>query len=169
MMVSCTASSIKKLVVARTYKRLHTAYNIRMTKVVHYEGWQMECCGDPFKIGDHVEWRVGKMSTEEFDILGEYGDMSIDYYEDHHDITDKTDKDTFAHLSGKVTSIKYLYNIYEEINNTLYPRQAKVVPVNATTRLYDDMDEYRFNGLIVEVDQETVRPLTDDEYIKIIR
>jgi hypothetical protein len=140
-----------------------------MTKVIHYEGWQMECCGDPFKIGDHVEWRVGKMTPDESDICGDYGNKELDYYEDHHDISDKTAKDKFEHLSGRVISIQRLYNIYKEMNGTLYPGKSKLIPASDTGKSFDDMGEYRFNGLIVEVDQEAIRPLTDDEYIEIVR
>src|SRR3954470_20066291 len=27
-------------------------------KHVLYEGWQMECCGEPFSVSDEVTWRV---------------------------------------------------------------------------------------------------------------
>ena len=140
-----------------------------MTKIIHYEGWQMECCGDPFKIGDHVEWRVGKMSTDESDVLGEYGDMKVDYFEDHHDISEKTTQAKFEHISGRVASIKSLYNIYSERNGALYPGKSKLIPADNTNRSCDDMGEYHFNGMIVEIDQETIRPLTDREYTEIIR
>lgn len=24
--------------------------------VVSYDSWQMQCCGDPFSVGDKIEW-----------------------------------------------------------------------------------------------------------------
>lgn len=32
---------------------------------VFYEGWQMECCGTPFKVGDDVSWPLLFTDTEE--------------------------------------------------------------------------------------------------------
>jgi hypothetical protein len=29
-----------------------------VTRSVYYEGWQMECCGTPFAVGDEVDWPV---------------------------------------------------------------------------------------------------------------
>lgn len=31
-----------------------------MQCVVFYEGWQIECCGTAFSIGDAIKWPVGK-------------------------------------------------------------------------------------------------------------
>ena len=36
---------------------------------VYYEMWQMECCGEPFSVGDTVKWLVQK---------AEFIDMPID-------------------------------------------------------------------------------------------
>lgn len=55
--------------------------------------WQMQCCGEPFKIGDHVEW-LGKPNSP---VKVCYG-MSIPYSEDHHG-------EGNLHIHGTVDSI----------------------------------------------------------------
>ena len=32
--------------------------------IVHYESWQYECCGTPFKVGDVVQWTAYKDGDE---------------------------------------------------------------------------------------------------------
>src|SRR5665647_3806107 len=29
-----------------------------MTELIWVDGWQMQCCGKPFAVGAHVEWRL---------------------------------------------------------------------------------------------------------------
>lgn len=139
-----------------------------MAKTVHYEGWQLACCGDPFKVGDRIEWCVGMSSVDESGIYGEY-DGHVDYYENHHLSAEHTDKDKIEHLSGTVNSIKLLYNIYTEKNNVLYPGKSKLIPTDNTEIPHEDIGEYRYNGLIVEVANEIVRPLTDSEFVDLVK
>ncbi|MGR8010827.1 DUF6578 domain-containing protein [Streptomyces hypolithicus] len=32
---------------------------------IKYDGWQMECCGKPFSVGDEVRWRLALRLTED--------------------------------------------------------------------------------------------------------
>ncbi len=44
---------------------------------IYYEGWQIQCCGEPFKIGERVHW-TGE--SYDYDIK----DFHINFNEDHH-------------------------------------------------------------------------------------
>ena len=57
---------------------------------VYYDGWQMDCCGEPFKIGDMVQWDCVKSNN---DFL-----VQADYYYEAHDDTDLV-------IAGKVIEI----------------------------------------------------------------
>ena len=46
---------------------------------IYYESWQLQCCGDPFSVGERVEWTCAK--PDEFN---NYHGITMDYVEDHH-------------------------------------------------------------------------------------
>ena len=75
---------------------------------VYYEMWQMECCGEPFSVGDTVKWLVQK---------AEFIDMPIDVsdipycYQAHSSEWKKL----FV-LEGKVKRIEVLYQTYKRSN-----------------------------------------------------
>ncbi len=47
--------------------------------VVYYESWQLQCCGDPFAVGEKVWWKV-RIPEEESICNG----TKVDFYEEHH-------------------------------------------------------------------------------------
>jgi uncharacterized protein DUF6578 len=52
---------------------------------VFYEGWQMECCGDPFTVGDRVEWTlVVRFEVEPWSprTTGVEVDLHVEWYGD---------------------------------------------------------------------------------------
>ena len=69
---------------------------------MYVEAWQLQCCGDPFKVGDTVEWICSDLVDREFlaMILGDARAEEITHVEDHHDVAGPT-----SPLSGRVTSI----------------------------------------------------------------
>lgn len=74
---------------------------------VFYESWQMDCCGEPFSIGDTVNWTVGK-----YEKLGPCNTVNlgtIDYYYENH----LFDRGPYYELEGKVIGIKILYEKFE--------------------------------------------------------
>ena len=46
---------------------------------IYYESWQLQCCGDPFSVGERVEWTCAKPGK--FNNI--YG-VTWDFVEDHH-------------------------------------------------------------------------------------
>lgn len=74
---------------------------------VFYESWQMDCCGEPFSIGDTVNWTVGK-----YEKLGPCNTVNlgtIDYYYENH----LFDRGPYFELEGQVIGIKILYEKFE--------------------------------------------------------
>ena len=63
---------------------------------VYYENWQMMCCGDPFAVGDEVEWTV-HLSTRR----SGQEKLHVDFYEDHY----YHSADGILKLRGKVERI----------------------------------------------------------------
>ena len=47
--------------------------------VVYYESWQIQCCGNPFAVGEKVRWSV-RLPKEESLRNG----MKVDFFEEHH-------------------------------------------------------------------------------------
>jgi len=48
---------------------------------VVYDGWQYDCCGEPFKVGDNVTW-ISTAYEDSFDYLRgkDNKNIQIDYY-----------------------------------------------------------------------------------------
>lgn len=70
---------------------------------VFYESWQMDCCGEPFAIGDTVNWIVC-----EYKELGENQTVDlgkIDYFFEKH----LFDRGPYYKLEGKIKGILILY------------------------------------------------------------
>ena len=67
---------------------------------IYYEKWQLQCCGDPFKVGDAVTWQGchnGKRDAET--------DIYVDFTENHHVMNED------YIIQGKIT------HIYADVEN----------------------------------------------------
>jgi hypothetical protein len=52
---------------------------------VSVEFWQMQCCGEPFRLGDRVAWTVRATDTDWLEVmLGTHAQPGVDAVEDHH-------------------------------------------------------------------------------------
>lgn len=72
-----------------------------MQAMIFYEDWQMDCCGDPFAIGDDVNWVCVK---------GDDGALvACDYYYDAH--ADEYAKQFY--ITGQVMDITQINFRYE--------------------------------------------------------
>ena len=73
-----------------------------MEAVVWYASWQMECCGDPFAVGDTVTWTVEENIDDEWfeAALGPGRAAQITHAEEHH-----SDDGPLTDISGRVLSI----------------------------------------------------------------
>jgi hypothetical protein len=83
--------------------------------VVSYEDWQMQCCGDPFKIGDSIKWPVYKWVKT--DNQGTDDSLTgVDYIYEAHDTRLPSE---MLSLMGVVVDIKADYYRTEML---LHPR-----------------------------------------------
>lgn len=114
-------------------------------KVVVYEGWQMECCGNPFKVGDAVKWSVIEPANPGY--LADIGIATVDFFEEHHH--DTTERQLL--LSGTVSSIRLLYFTYMPHGNTLIPSKPMLVDARDTEQSHKDIGDYRFSAYVVEI------------------
>lgn len=70
---------------------------------VLYDDWQMQCCGDPFSVGDCVEWLVCPPNVLKTSV--DVG--NIDYWYEAHDSSA-----TLFRLKGRVVKILGLYESF---------------------------------------------------------
>lgn len=68
--------------------------------VVFYEAWQMECCGEVFRVGETVRWPV--LGRGDFTLLG---DEDADYLYEAH----SRDFAKLMMLEGRVERVQILY------------------------------------------------------------
>ena len=46
---------------------------------IYYESWQLQCCGDPFSVGEKVEWTCAEPGESKY----AHG-LPLDFVEEHH-------------------------------------------------------------------------------------
>lgn len=103
---------------------------------VLYEGWQMECCGQPFSIGDVVKWDVFAFNKTLTDVT-----QTIEYTYDAHYET----SDGLLTLQGTVYQINAIYTKYK--SSTDNPQF--LIPVSSLLKsiVKADGDEEEMNGM----------------------
>lgn len=119
--------------------------------IVYYQSWQLQCCGDPFSVGDKVEWTCA--------LPGEFKNshgIILDFIEDHHG------DDTHS-IVGTVTKIiaersEFPYNDEPMDYDTLDVIREEIQHVDGwESELEDDESTRRaFWGYIVELKDVTV-------------
>lgn len=132
--------------------------------VVFYEGWQMECCGIPFKIGDSIEWLVKKSKTGDAGLPVDIG--IIDYYYEAH----TSEYKMLSVLRGTVTEIRALHMKYERPSekpeNSSYRVPVSGIIVNVEKAAgWDEPVEKGliFSDYIVNLENVYVRPAKKSE------
>lgn len=127
---------------------------------VLYEGWQMQCCGAPFDVGDKIQWLVFKVDEDEIK-LPVYGEK-IDYcYEAH-----SSDYSKLLMLSGVVKNIRALYCKYEpSAKNPQY-----LIPVSGFTVIKTHADGWekpiansKFSDYIIDLIDIKIRAAKQSE------
>jgi hypothetical protein len=112
--------------------------------------WQMQCCGDPFGVGQHVEFSTTPEVDREYlgVVLGDQRAAELTDYEDHHDL----DVGPMSPLTGMVKSIEAISCRYGEgQDRTMYPvaGTTKVVRLDEATGWEDEGEDIRFVGYVV--------------------
>lgn len=114
----------------------------------------MQCCGEPFRLGDRVAWTVRATDTDWLEaILGTHAEPGVDAVEDHHGgVPEGT-----APTRGRVTRIAAVHCRYAprygSDSHTSYPVPGSGVLTyleSADGWIADRGDE-RFAGYLVEL------------------
>lgn len=125
--------------------------------VVWVAAWQMECCGDPFAVGDQVVWTVDREIDDDWFVAALGPDMAsrITHAEEHHD----DGQDDLPEVSGRVLTITRAWGAY----GPQRPGDQVHVPVPGSHRFLEVRESsglekhafsgLTFNGWIVELDQ----------------
>lgn len=126
-------------------------------KRIWVDGWQMECCGDPFEVGSVVAWRLFPVSDLDFvtAVIGEEEARALTDREEHHD----EPKADIVPRKLKIRSIRAAFCIFAA-RSVQEPKALSPVPgsgiLESTTRA-DGFDQgtqgRRFVGYVVEADE----------------
>ena len=135
--------------------------NSKLKCVIDIEDWQMQCCGDPFKIGDTVEWIIHRL--EDYNAPPENG---AEYYYEHH----SSEWNELFMVIGVVTEIKAQYYKHEKRTPTEKHPQGyiahiykKSVNVNEADGWDEDIGKLKFGGYAVALTDFTIRPANKEE------
>ncbi len=126
-----------------------------MRYIVWVDGWQLQCCGESFSVGDVVTWTLSSELDREWlsNAIGPTPANSVTHAEDHHGAL----PESCQGATGRVTAIKSAFCRYARgraDDKTLYP-------VSGSARLFDvtradgwdkESGDVRFNGYLVTLD-----------------
>lgn len=124
-----------------------------MTCVVWVDGWQMQCCGDPFRVGSSISWNLEPADRDWLtSVLGEQTAVTVDYAEEHHN-----DAVGSAATEAKVITITAVHCRYAPIPDgdprTMYPVEGSAVlsPLESANGWTPDQDGLDFVGYLVKL------------------
>src|SRR5579864_3974777 len=125
-----------------------------MGLTVWVDSWQMQCCGEPFRVGQQVSWALGDVDTDWLiAMLGADAQVSVNAAEEHHGgLPDETPSTT-----GTVSRIAAVHCRYTpapgQDSQTLYPVPGSGVQshVESADGWTPDHGDLRFVGYLVEL------------------
>ena len=85
----------------------------------YLSSWEWECCGDTFRVGSTVHWKIERtrgIDDHLVTVLGPQWRGRVLYSEGHHDLIQDG-----LHVSGTVRSIDVLTTDHDVVNRTLVP------------------------------------------------
>ena len=122
---------------------------------IYYESWQLQCCGDPFSVGDKVEWTG---------ILSQYQNahgIIIDFDEEHHGFAT-------LNITGTITRIIAERSEFPKGGLGVSYEKAKTIKEDLqhangweSDLPNDETTERTFWGYIVELEDVIVTPLKE--------
>lgn len=125
-----------------------------MLRQVWIDNWQMQCCGDPFRVGQRVEFSTTSAVDRDFlgVVLGEQRAAALTDYEDHHDL----DVGPMSVLAGTVESIEAISCRYARRDRAMYPMAGttKAVRLDEATGWEPEGGDVHFVGYIVTLQAE---------------
>ena len=130
-----------------------------MKKKIFYDYWQMECCGDPFKVGDKISWYVVPANNQGKSL----GIDNLDYFYDAH----SNDEKNLCKLEGTIESISIHYIkyklVYKEHHNMYVPIQNtnKIVKSNNSDVKEFKIGEHEVDGYLIELNNVIVTLISE--------
>jgi hypothetical protein len=122
---------------------------------VWVDSWQMQRCGEPFRLGSQVTWTLGDADPHWLEaVLGTGALPAVDAVEEHHG---GIPEDT-APTQGTVTRITAVHCRYaprpSSDSRTTYPVPGSGVPTNieAADGWVADRGDQRFVGCLVQLE-----------------
>lgn len=132
----------------------HPGQNRRMNLTVWLDDWQMQCCGDPFRIGSQVSWTLTDAKKEWLtDVLGAETAETVDAAEEHHGGAPEGAAPTVA----TVTAISAVHCRYAprpgDPDGTRYavPGTGTLTALSSADGWTPDRDALQFVGYLVEL------------------
>ncbi|RZU50087.1 hypothetical protein EV385_1850 [Krasilnikovia cinnamomea] len=127
---------------------------------VWVDGWQMQCCGEPFSVGSDVSWTLRWEPDWEWlsVLLGDQGAASMDAAEDHHEDVPEGTPETV----GTVRSITAVHCRYAPSGAPRelvpVPGSGVLTPLSKADGWTKDRDELRFVGYLVRIATDAQPP-----------
>ncbi|MBB6347202.1 hypothetical protein FHU36_003747 [Nonomuraea muscovyensis] len=110
--------------------------------------WQMQCCGDPFRIGSTVSWTLCPADRDWLTrVLGEETAATIDWSEDHHS-DPSADQ---LRVEAQVTHISAVHAHLERLpdENAYHPVRGVLSPQTSADGWNPDQGDLQFIGYLV--------------------
>lgn len=125
--------------------------------LVWMDSWQMECCGDPFAVGDSVNWNLTPQVDDEWltAALGAALADEISLSEEHHD-----ERREVPPTRVTVRGIRCAYCEYgphPDLKKTLYPipGTTELIQITQVDGSESRLSKRQFIGYVIEVDPAT--------------
>lgn len=124
-----------------------------MDLTVWVDGWQMQCCGEPFAVGSQVSWRLGDADRDWLGAVLGARAAGVDAAEEHHGGLPEEVPETAATVSG-ISAVHCRYAPAPGGDSkVLYPVRDSAV-VTELTRAdgwTPDRGDLRFAGYLVDL------------------
>ena len=125
---------------------------------IYYDDWQMECCGDAFKLGDKVNWYTAKFKADSDFIF-----KDTDYSYEAHGGEE-------YEITGVVTGISAIYFRYEPCDGphgrVLQPVEYKSKEISRSHGYEPNFGGFTFGAYLVQLRGAIVCDLVDKVYEK---
>lgn len=118
---------------------------------VYYSSWQIQCCGEPFKVGDHVVWGARKAGRGCVT-----NGHKVSFIEEHHDILSLSIEGTVVSIEAEIVQLdenKHEHETYISLNEA-DGWESKPEPGDKSKS---------FCGYLVKMANVTCKPIVDEE------
>lgn len=124
-----------------------------MDLTVWVDGWQMQCCGEPFAVGSQVSWTLGDADTDWLGAVLGARAAGVDAAEEHHGGL----SEEIPEIAATVSGISAVHCCYAPAPGgdpkVLYPVRDSAVLTELTMAdgWTPDLDDLRFAGYLVDL------------------